>query len=451
MIYIENKDGVQRVVIPANDTNVEYVNFVPQEGDSDYYTKAQTDERIGQSRTAVLGEVGDWLSHYPTTDQMHDAIENVTVDLTGYATEDWVNEQGYATKQYVDDAVADIPTGGGGSADLSDYYTKGEVDTIEDGLQAQITDNHNSIIGLDSRVTNIETNGGGGIEPFIVEVDSIEPITKPDFDQLIESYSQGIPTYIRYNIGTTPRLIPVVGIQGNFTGALIGVAKMWVIDGNNLIEYTRSILGSNITYTTIPLGGSGGDSGVRVYEGTHVLIDGQGSYQFTNQMVYDMYKDYSNGLRVQVLMNGLYNVYFADETYSFYTVYILAGNLIGKLEGDINLPSEYTTFSECILVTDEIFNKAIPHKYEYTITDDFSFEGFFSEGEGYELFNDVKNGVDFNFKLITNVGQRRLILSSYDYDSQMNRANFWFLDMGGYVISCTMEYDGSMTISRIER
>lgn len=237
MIYIENKDGVQRVVIPTNDTNVEYVNFVPQEGDSDYYTKEQTDEKISQSSTAVLGEIGDWLSHYATTDYVHDAVENVTVDLTGYATEDyvdaeiqkipkpdmsdyytkketddkiedallgaplmlehagfatqnwvkdqnyttdewvlqqkyatedWVEEQGYATKQYVDDAVANVPTGGGGSGDMSDYYTKGEIDTVKDDLQGQITnnnnaiaDNKNAIKGLDSRVENIELNGGG--------------------------------------------------------------------------------------------------------------------------------------------------------------------------------------------------------------------------------------------------------------------------------------------------
>jgi len=229
MIYIENKDGVQRVVIPTNDTNVEYVNFVPQEGDSDYYTKEQTDEKISQSSTAVLGEIGDWLSHYATTDYVHDAVENVTVDLTGYATEQWVKDQnyttdewvlqqnyatedyvdaeiqkipkpdmsdyytkqetddkidnallnaplmlehagfatqnwvkdrGYATKQYVDDAVANVPTGGGGSGDMSDYYTKGEIDTVKDDLQGQITDNKNAIKGLDSRVENIELNGG---------------------------------------------------------------------------------------------------------------------------------------------------------------------------------------------------------------------------------------------------------------------------------------------------
>lgn len=224
MIYIENKDGVQRVVIPTNDTNVEYVNFVPQEGDSDYYTKEQTDEKISQSSTAVLGEIGDWLSHYATTDYVHDAVENVTVDLTGYATEDyvdaeiqkipkpdmsdyytkqetddkidnallnaplmlehagfatqnWVKDRGYATKQYVDDAVANVPTGGGGSGDMSDYYTKGEIDTVKDDLQGQITDNKNAIKGLDSRVENIELNGGSGGGSATVDWDNVPYLT----------------------------------------------------------------------------------------------------------------------------------------------------------------------------------------------------------------------------------------------------------------------------------
>lgn len=346
MIYIENKDGVQRVVIPANDTNVEYVNFVPAEGDSNYYTKTQTDERITQSRTDVLGEVGDWLSHYPTTDQMHDAIENVTVDLTGYATENWVEEQGYATKQYVDDAVADIP--GGGSADLSDYYTKGEVDTIEDGLQTQITGNHDSIIGLDARVKDIELNGGG----------------------------------------------------------------------------------------------SGGDSDVRVYEA--LWDDATAQYtRVTSQMVYDMYKDYSNGLKVQLKYNNMIlTVYFAKEEAPYYYVYVLVANIMGELVGSIDYPSGYAAYNERILVTDDVFNKAIPHKYEYTITNDYSFEGFFSEGEGTKLFNDVKNGVDFNFKLITNETQSKLIPFQYNYDSQMDMVNFYFLDKDGYVITCTLELGG---------
>lgn len=60
------------------------------------------------------------LEGYATESYVDNAVKNVEVDLTGYATE-----------KYVDDAIAniDIPEGGGGDADLSNYYTKEETDT----------------------------------------------------------------------------------------------------------------------------------------------------------------------------------------------------------------------------------------------------------------------------------------------------------------------------------
>ena len=55
------------------------------------------------------------LTGYATEDYVDKAVSNVKVDLTGYATED-----------YVDNAIAniDIP-----EVDLSSYYTKNEVDS----------------------------------------------------------------------------------------------------------------------------------------------------------------------------------------------------------------------------------------------------------------------------------------------------------------------------------
>lgn len=545
MIYIENKNGTQRVVIPTNDTNVEYVNFVPQEGDSNYYTKTQTDEKIAQSSTAVLGEVGDWLSHYPTTDQMHDAIENVTVDLTGYATEDWVEEQGYATTQYVDDVVANIPTGGEG----------------------------------------LEVN----IESMILGNSAIDGLA---FDRLFASYSQGIPSYIFDT--DTKAIMPVVGaVEDPVNGAGIG-SILYVLNKDVLIQYKRAnLLGiQRALRTDIPLGGStdlsdyytkgevdtieddlqtqitdnhysiigldsrvkdielngggsGGDSDVRVYEA--LWDDATAQYtRFTNQMVYDMFNDYSNGLRVQVRIGGeLFNVYFAESTDPFYYVNILAGNILGQLKGDINLPSEDAIYDEKILVTDEIWNQVpyltvtggavfngevrfnasgfkdiasgikcafktiksqsvdqwtrfihagtdgeniyfvssdeagntqlamidtegniyegkdklsdkyatktyvdevLPHKYDYTITDDIALTGSFTEGEGYELFNDVRDGADVNFKLIMFDGQAKLIPFQIIYDRNMDNVNFMFLDYGRYIM-CTLESNGDVSIS----
>lgn len=71
------------------------------------------------------------LENYATVAELERAIANVEVDLTGYATEDYVNRKveevaagdidltDYATKTYVDEAVAaiDIPEASGVSED----------------------------------------------------------------------------------------------------------------------------------------------------------------------------------------------------------------------------------------------------------------------------------------------------------------------------------------------
>ena len=71
------------------------------------------------------------LENYATVAELERAIANVEVDLTGYATEDYVNRKveevaagdidltDYATKTYVDEAVAaiDIPEASGASED----------------------------------------------------------------------------------------------------------------------------------------------------------------------------------------------------------------------------------------------------------------------------------------------------------------------------------------------
>ena len=67
-------------------------------------------------------------------DNLFESIE-VNADLTGYATEDWVKQQGYLTehqslanyytKNEVDTAIENIEV----NVDLSNYYTKGEVNS----------------------------------------------------------------------------------------------------------------------------------------------------------------------------------------------------------------------------------------------------------------------------------------------------------------------------------
>lgn len=83
-------------------------------------------ERINEVDEDIAGAVEDYLAENP-----------IEVDLTGYATEKYVDEAianidipetdltGYATEKYVDEAIAAIELP---ETDLSNYYTKSEVD-----------------------------------------------------------------------------------------------------------------------------------------------------------------------------------------------------------------------------------------------------------------------------------------------------------------------------------
>ena len=151
-----------------------------------YYTKAETDELLADVDVDLSGLATEAyvetaisnikhpdpdLSDYYTKAEVDTAIESIehpTTDLTGYATETYVDnaiaaidipepeasveevyvgagtpidenvkvwidpdaEAAFATTAYVDEAIASIGGGGsGGSTDLSNYYTKSEVDT----------------------------------------------------------------------------------------------------------------------------------------------------------------------------------------------------------------------------------------------------------------------------------------------------------------------------------
>lgn len=131
-----------------------------------------TDEQVAQinRNTQDIADIDREIADLPTKEYVDKAVQNVQVDLTGYATEQWVANQGYlkdvpseyvteselgskgyatraeiptvptnvstftndakyATETYVDNAIANIEIPEGEDVDLSDYYTKEETDT----------------------------------------------------------------------------------------------------------------------------------------------------------------------------------------------------------------------------------------------------------------------------------------------------------------------------------
>ena len=66
---------------------------------------------------------GDISNQQDLIDKINSAVEGVEVDLTGYATEDWVKKQNYLTEHQ----------------SLADYYTKSEVDTAISNVEVDLT------------------------------------------------------------------------------------------------------------------------------------------------------------------------------------------------------------------------------------------------------------------------------------------------------------------------
>ena len=121
---------------------------------SNYVTKSEL-----QAKLDAL-DINIDLSSYATKEELTNAINSIDLSayakktdipsLEGYVTETELNAKGYltehqdlsayalkteipsldglATTEYVDNAIANVPSGGGGNVDLSNYYTKEETD-----------------------------------------------------------------------------------------------------------------------------------------------------------------------------------------------------------------------------------------------------------------------------------------------------------------------------------
>ena len=138
---------------------------------SDYVTKSEL-----QAKLDAL-DINIDLSSYATKEELTNAINSI--DLSAYALKTEIPSlDGYATTEYVDNAIANVPSGGG-TVDLSNYYTKDEVysKSETDALIPTVTDGVDGITPhIDSTTkhwmigdtdTGVIAEGSDGVSPTV--------------------------------------------------------------------------------------------------------------------------------------------------------------------------------------------------------------------------------------------------------------------------------------------
>ena len=173
---------------------------IPEVDLSAYYTAKETDKKIGDAISAIPKvDLTDYAkkSEIPSTvglatvKYVDEKFSSVDVDLTGYATEDYVNKEiakaqlsgdgdidldGFATEKYVDDAIANISLTPGPKGDPGYTPVKG-VDYFDgkDGVDGKDgKDGYTPVKGVDYFDGAPGANGQDGKDYVLTEADKQE-------------------------------------------------------------------------------------------------------------------------------------------------------------------------------------------------------------------------------------------------------------------------------------
>ena len=149
---------------------------------SDYVTKSEL-----QAELDAL-DINIDLSSYATKEELTDAINSI--DLSAYALKTEIPSiDGLATTEYVDNAIANVPSGGGGgNVDLSNYYTKEETNALIPSTEGLATEEY-----VDNAVSNIPTTDltGYATEEYVsTAINSIPATDLSNYYTKDETYSK---------------------------------------------------------------------------------------------------------------------------------------------------------------------------------------------------------------------------------------------------------------------
>ena len=185
------------------------------------------------------------LDGYATTQYVDNAIANIpsggTVDLSNYYTKEETNAlipstDGLATTEYVDNAISNIPT-----TDLSNYYTKNETYSKTE---------------VDTLVANSGGSGGGGASGITYAYDT--EIATGD------TYFDGRPIYMRIlhidPLSSAPSDAITYGNYKNqtpFADKIISTEPVWYTTSS-----TQNVFTGNVVQSFYPATGSSGSAAV---------------------------------------------------------------------------------------------------------------------------------------------------------------------------------------------
>ena len=204
-------DVLKKKIVSAINGNNVIINDIETEAEANVIYLLKDDNADGRDiyleytlvddTLTCIGDTSTSLTDYYTINEIDEKLKNIDVDHTGYATEDWVKEQNYLTQSdlddyaktddipsveglasidYVDEKIANIehPT-----TDLSNYYTKAEVDALiaeDNNGSGDVNIPIQPSVKLDDIVTENSSNGvkSSGIYAFVK--DEISKIEHPD-------------------------------------------------------------------------------------------------------------------------------------------------------------------------------------------------------------------------------------------------------------------------------
>ena len=226
-----------------------YLTEIPEEyvTETELNAKGYLTEHQDLSAYALKTEIPTVpsLDGYATTEYVDNAIANVpsggNVDLSNYYTKAETNAlipstEGFATEEYVNNAVSNIPT-----TDLTNYYTKSETYSKTE---------------VDTLVANSGGSGGGGASGITYAYDT--EIATGD------TYFDGRPIYMRIlhidPLSSAPSDAITYGNYKNqtpFADKIISTEPVWYTTSS-----TQNVFTGNVVQSFYPATGSSGSAAV---------------------------------------------------------------------------------------------------------------------------------------------------------------------------------------------